>query len=145
MKRSVLTLPLTLTALLTGWMLLSVALRTLWPQLILPRPDIPTVVLLCVVSLLMSHYLSPRAGQNYLMLALLGALHFGLLPVAAAYVAWQTGLVLGAVGALVLPLSAAVFASVRHRLASGPAAPLAPVACALCLYLASQAFRGVLL
>ena len=50
MKRSVLTLPLMLTALLTVWMLVAVALRTLWPQMILPRLDITAVVLLCVLA-----------------------------------------------------------------------------------------------
>ena len=141
MKKSVLTLPLTLTALLTVWMLAAVALRTLWPQMILPRLDITAVVLLCVLALSVSCYLSPRADYHYPWLAVLGAVHFGLLPVAAAYVPWQSGVLLGAVGGLALPLSAAVFASVHRRSSS---APLAPVGCALCLYLAAQAFRGVL-
>ena len=141
MKKSVLTLPLTLTALLTVWMLAAVAVHTLWPQMILPRLDITAVVLLCVLALVLGCYLSPRADYHYPYLAALGAVHFGLLPVAAAYVPWQSGVLLGAAGGLTLPLSAAVFAAARQRL---PAAPLMPLGCAVCLYLAAQAFRGVL-
>ena len=145
MKKSVLTLPLTLTALLTAALLSVVFLRAFLPQLIFPRLDIPTIVLLCLLALLAEHCLSPRAKHNYLMLALLGALDFGLLTGTAGYVTWSHALLLGAAGAVLLPLTTAVFTSIRRRLASGPKAPLAPVACALCLYLASQAFRGVLL
>ncbi len=145
MKKSVLTLPLTLTVLVSLWWLLPVFLSALVPGLILPRLDIPTVAALCLLALLTEAYLSPGARHSYPVLALLGAVNFGLLPFAAAMLTWQRSLVLAAVGFVMLPVLAAVFASLRHRLASGPKSPLAPVACALCLYLAMQALRGVLL
>ncbi len=141
MKKNVLTLPLSLTALMTLALLAAVALRTMWPQMILPRLDITAVVLLCVLALVLGCYLSPHADYHYPSLAVLGAVHFGLLPVAASYVPWPTGVLLAAVGAVVLPLSATVFASLRRRFRE---APLAPIACGLCLYLAVQALRGVL-
>ena len=56
MKKSVLTLPVTLTALLTLSMLAIVFVRAFWPQLILPRLDIPTMVLLCL--------LAEKSGKN---------------------------------------------------------------------------------
>ena len=145
MKKSELTLPLTLTALVTLLLLAAVFLRAFRPELILPRLDIPTVVLLCLIALVAEHYLSPGAVHHYGFLALLGAVIFGLLPFAASFAAWQRSLLLGGVGAAVLAGLAALLTSLCRRIDTGPKAPLAPVACALCLYLASQAFRGVLL
>lgn len=145
MKKSVLTLPLTLTALVTLWLAAVIFLRTFLPQLIFPRWDIPTVSALCLAALLAETYLSPEARHRYMWLTVPGAVNFGLLPTAAAIVPWQRGLIMAAVGAVLLPGLAAVFSSIRQRLASGPKATLAPVACALCLYLAMQAFRGILL
>lgn len=143
MKKSVLTLPMTLTGLLTLSLLITVFLRTFLPQLIFPRLDIPTVVLLCLAALLTEHWLSPQASHHYLMLAVLGAVNFGLLPLVAGFAAWRDALVLAGAGLVILPALTAVFTSIRHRLASGPKAPAAPVVCALCLYLAVQALRGV--
>ena len=122
MKKSVLTLPLTLTVLTTALLLAVVFGRTFWPQLIFPRPDIPTVSALCLTALVVQAYLSPQADHSYVLLA-----------------------VLGAAGLVLLPGLTAVFTSLRGRLDSGPKAPLAPLACALCLYLAMQAFRGIAL
>lgn len=145
MKKSVLTLPLTLTGLTTALLLAVVFLRTFWPQLIFPRPDIPTVSGLCLVSLVVQAYLSPRADHSYGTLAVLGAVNFGLLPTVALLVPWRQGLLLGAAGLVLLPGLTAVFTALRGRLDSGPGAPLAPAACALCLYLGLQAFRGIFL
>ena len=145
MKKSVLTLPLTLTALLTLALLTIVFLRAFVPQLIFPRLDIPTMVLLCLLSLLAEHWFSPKAGHNYLLLAVLGAMNFGLLPLAAGFATWRHSLALAAAGAVILSAVTALFSAIRHRLDSGPKAPLAEAACALCLYLAVQALRGVLL
>lgn len=144
MKKSVMLLPLTLTALLGIAQLAAVTVRVFFPQLIFPPLEITGMVLLCLVALLMEHYLAPRAHHNYLILAVFGALLFGVLPFAAGFASWQRALVLGGTGAIVLVLTTIVFTSIRHRLDSGPSAPLAPVTCALCLYLAAQAFRGVL-
>lgn len=144
MKKSVMVLPLTLTALLGIAQLAAVMVRVFFPQLIFPPLEITGMVLLCLVALLAEHYLAPRASHNYLMLAVFGALLFGLLPFAAGFASWQRALVLGGVGAAVLMLTTILFTSIRHRLDSGPSAPLAPAACALCLYLAVQAFRSVL-
>lgn len=144
-KKSVMVLPLTLTALLGIAQLAAIVVRVFLPQLIFPPLEITGMVLLCLVALLSEHYLAPRARHNYLVLAIFGALLFGLLPFAAGFALWQRALVLGGAGAVILVLTTFVFTSIRHRLESGPAAPLAPAACALCLYLASQAFRGILL
>ena len=143
-KKSVMVLPLTLTVLLGIAQLAALVVRVFFSQLIFPRLEITGIVLLCLVALVSEHYLAPRAHHSYPMLVILGALHFGLLTFAAGFAPWQRALVLGGVDALVLVVLTFVFTSIRHRLDSGPKAPLAPVACALCLYLATQAFRGIL-
>ena len=142
MKKSVLTLPATLTALLTLSMLAIVFVRAFWPQLILPRLDIPTMVLLCLLALLAEHWFSPQANHHYLLLAVLGAMNFGLLPFAACFVGAGEALKLAVLGAVVFTCVTWLFSSMMDRLSSGPAAKLAPFMSALGLYLAAQCFMG---
>ena len=138
MRKNVSVLPTILSVLLGLALLMVVCLQTLLPRLILPRPDIPTVVLVCALALLAEHYLAPEAQHNPLLLALLGAAHFGALPLCAAFVPWQQGLELAAVGALALPLCAAAF-----RTACRSEGALRPWVMVVGLYLAAQALRGV--
>ena len=138
MKKSVLVLPMALTAALTFSLLTAIALRTLLPRLILPRLDIPTVVLLCLVAALAEHCLAGGAEHNEVALVLLGGLCFGLLPLCAGMVPWQQALRLAAVGAAALPLTSAAFAT-TCRGSRG----LRPWVFSMGWYLAMQAFRGV--
>lgn len=77
-------------------------IRTFVPMAVLPRLDIPNMVLLSMIALL------------------------------------------AAVGGVVFAVTAWLFASCQERISSGPAAKAAPVLSALCLYLASQCFAGIL-
>ena len=138
MKKSVLVLPISLAAALGLSLLAAIALRSLLPRLILPRLDIPTVVLLCLLAALADHYLAGGAEHNGLALFLLGGLCFALLPLCAGAVPWQQALRLAVVGSAVLPLtSAALTAACRDSHG------LRPWVVALGWYLAAQAFRGV--
>ena len=141
MKKSVLVLPVTLTVLLGLWLLAMICLRTLLPGHILPHLDIPAVALLCLGALLAEHYLAPEAEHSYLLLAVLGALHFGLLPFAAGFALWQRALALALTGALALPLTSTAFTCACRR--GGDRAPLGPWVFALGWFLAVQALRGV--
>ena len=145
MRKNVLVLPLTLTAALWLWLLACMVLRLTLPQLILPRLELTGVVLLCLVAQVAESYLAPRTRHNYLLLLLLGALVFGLLPFGAGFAHWQRALVLSATGAVALCVTTFLFASLRHRLDDGQRAPLTPLLAALCLYLAVQPLRGILL
>lgn len=145
MRKNSCILPMLLTGLLTVYLLAVVILRALMPWVIFPLLDLPMLVLFSLAALLGEHYLAPEAEHHYLCLALLGAVSFGVLPAVAGFAGWQQALLLAGLGGTVFALTAAVFASIRRRLASGPKAPLAPVVCALCLYLAAQALHGVLL
>ena len=145
MKKSVLILPVTLTVLVCLPLLAAIVVRVFWPQLIFPRLEITGVVLLCLAAQVVQQYPAPRARHSYPVLAVLGALIFGALPYAAGFVHWQRSLVLAGVGAAALAGTTFLFTVLCHRQDSGPPAPLAPVLWALCLYLAVQPLRGVLL
>lgn len=145
MRKNVLVLPLTLTAALWLWLLACMVLRLTLPQLILPRLELTGIVLLCLIAQVAESYLAPRTRHNYLLLLLLGALTFGLLPLGAGFADWQRALMLAAAGAVALCVTTFLFASLRHRLDDGQRAPLTPLLAALCLYLAVQPLRGVLL
>lgn len=143
MKRNAALLPSVLAALLCLALLTAVILHTLVPQFVFPRLDIPMVTLFCLLSLLLEHWLAGEVRHSYPALAVLGALNFGLLPCLASLMPWQRGALMALLGGVVLPVSAWLFASLRNR-QQRSATALWPVVTALCLYLAVQAFCGVL-
>lgn len=145
MRKNVLVLPLTLTASLSLYLLAGMVLRLVQPRLIFPRLELTGIVLLCLAAQVAESYLAPRTRHNYLLLLMLGALTFGLLPLGAGFTDWQQALVLAAAGAAALCVTTFLFASLRHRLDDGRSAPLTPLLTALCLYLAVQPLRGILL
>lgn len=132
--------PLCLAALLGAVMGACVVIRTFLPAAVLPKLDIPAMVLLTLIALLLA-----GAGDEHRARwsALWGAMGFGLIPAAAAMVAvaqcWKYALV----GGIVVAVTAGLFGSLTDRLRSGPAAKAAPLVGALCLWLASQAFAGM--
>lgn len=122
-----------------------VVLRTIIPMGVLPRLDIPNMVLLSLGALLADHYFGKEEQRCYLCAAILSALTFGLLPWAAGFATGMEALRLGLVGGVVFPLTTALFTSAQDRLSTGPAAKAAPVLTAFGLYLASQCFMGIIL
>ncbi len=136
----------TLLALVLAVLLLAAVLvRTFFPIVIIPRLDIPMLVLISLVALLAERYLAPGARRCWPCVAVLAALTFGLLPWAACFT-WGTRVwVLAAVGGAVFTVTAWLFTSVCDRLASGPSARLAPWVSALGLYLAAQGLMAVIL
>lgn len=122
-----------------------VLLRTFAPAVVLPVMNIPNMTGLCLVVLLLEHYLAPNARRCYVCVAVLSLLTFGLLPYAAGFVvltqAWKVALV----GCCLFTLLTWVFDSIMDRLTTGPKAVLAPILSAFGLYLAFQAFAGILL
>lgn len=119
--------------------------RAFVPMAVLPKLDIPNMVLLSLVALLLDHYLFPGVRRMDLVAPLLGALTFGLLPYAAGFCVLLEALKLAMIGGVIFTASAWVFAEVQERLSSGPAAKAAPIFSALGLYLAAQCFAGILL
>ncbi len=126
-------------------LLAAVIVRAFLPHIILPKLDIPTLTAISLVALVIDHYLVPRAKRCYVCISLCSALTFGLLPWAAMFVDVLGALKLAAAGCVIFTAAAWLFSSVKDRLSSGPKAPLAPVMSALGIWLAVQAFAGILL
>ena len=145
MKNKTYALNLLLAAAMTDALLICILVRALAPRMILPQLDIPNMVLISLVALVLDHYVAPGAKRCYLCIPVFAAVTFGLLPFAACFVGALEALKLAAVGAVVFTLVTWLYSTIQDRLSSGPAAKLAPIFSALGLYLAFQAFAGMIL
>lgn len=145
MKENKYFLSTALTAVLASALLVCVCIRAFSPTVILPKPDIPNIVLLSAVALLADHYIAKGAKRNYAAIELFSALAFGLLPFAAGFADWQQALKLALVGGAVFTVTVWLYTSIQERLSTGPAAKAAPFFSALGLYLAAQCFAGIIL
>lgn len=136
----------TLLAAIFGILLLiAVLIRTFAPQIILPELDIPNMVLISLAALLADHHFAPGAKRCYICIPVFSAITFGLLPYAACLVNTMEALKLALVGGIVFTAATWFYTSIQDRLSSGPAAKAAPVLSAIGLYLAAQAFSGMIL
>ena len=143
MKNKTYTLNTVLTAVLAAVLAAMVFLRAFCPQLILMQFDIVSITGICLVALVLDHYLAPNAKRCYICIPVFAALSFGLLPFAAGMVAVKNILGLALTGAAIFTLCTFVFTSVQDRLSTGPAAKLAPIMSAFGIWLAVQAFAGI--
>lgn len=132
-------LPGILSAVLT----VLVVCRTLCPVLVLPKADLPNLVLVGLLALVAEHYLVRSEERCFLCAAVFSFLSFWLLPMAAGFTAGSGALLLGVKGCVAFTVSAWLFRSAQDRIATGPKAKAAPVAAALGLYLASQCLMGM--
>ena len=127
------------------YLVVCIFLRTFAPNIILPKVNIPNLVLLSLVALVLDHYLAPDAKRCYICIPVLGALTFGLLPFAACFVGAGEALKLALVGGLVFTVTTWLFTTIQERLSSGPAAKASAFFSAVSLYMAAQCFMGILL
>ncbi len=138
----------TLNTLLAGVfgleLLVMVLLRAFAPNVILPEFDLIHLVTVSLAALVLDHYLAPEAKRCYICIPVFSAITFGLLPLAAQIVALESGLLLAVKGCAVFTATTWVYTSIQDRLSSGPSAKLAPVLSAIGLWLAVQAFAGIL-
>ena len=143
MKNKTYTLSTVLTAVLAAVLAVMVVLRAVSPQLILMEFDIVSITGICLVALVLDHYLAPGAKRCWICIPVFAALSFGVLPAAAGMVALKHVPGLALTGCVIFTLCTFVFTSIQDRLSSGPAARLAPVMSALGIWLAVQAFAGI--
>lgn len=118
-------------------------IRAFAPAMILPKLDIPNMVLLSLVALLVDYYAAPGAKRNYIFIPIFALLTFGVLPLAVQYVGLREALPVALIGCVVFTATTWIFSFVQDRLATGPVARLAPILSALGLYLAAQCFAGI--
>ncbi len=145
MNKKSYTLNTLLAAVLSIALLVCILVRTLAPRIILPQLDIPNMVLLSLVALVLEHYIAPNAKRCYICIPLFSAVTFGLLPFAACLAGIGEALKLALAGGIVFTLLTLLYSTIQDRLSSGPAAKAAPILSALGLYLAFQAFAGMIL
>ncbi len=134
-----------LAAVLGVFLLSCVVLRAFCPTLILPKMDIPFIVLLSLIALTADHYLSPGAKRCYICIPVFSALTFGLLPLAAFMVSASEALVLALVGCTAFTVTTFLFTSIQDRLSSGSATKASMLFSAVSLYMAAQCLAGIIL
>lgn len=142
MKQKTYLLNTLLAGLLGAVLLAGLVLKAFAPAVILPHAAVPELVALSLVALLAEHRLAPGAKRNYPAIAALAALTFLLLPLASGFAAGTAALEPAALGTAVFTATVFLFESAVARLESG--AKAAPVSAALGIYLACQAFIGIL-
>lgn len=132
-------LPLVLSVFLLG----NIGMRTFWPAILLPKWDIPLLVLLSLAALLWEYGRGTEKKRSVFLDGILAALAFGLLPWAAATVSGWEAVRLGIVGGVVFAATSVVFAAMQERLSSGGAAKSALIWSAVGWYLAAQGWMGI--
>lgn len=145
MKNKMYFLNAALTVVLFIAALVLILVRAFAPQIILPEPDIPNLVLLSLAALVIDHYAAPGAKRCYICIPAFSALSFGLLSWAAGLVSPADTLILGLAGGILFTALTWVFTSMVNRISSGPVAKAAPVVSALGLYLAIQCLMAMIL
>ena len=145
MKNKTYTLNMLLVAVMSIALLVCVLIRTLAPRIILPQLDIPNMVLISLAALVLDHYLAPGAKRCYICIPVFAAVTFGLLPFAACFAGALETLKLALAGGIVFTVVTLLYSTIQDRLSSGPVAKAAPILSALGLYLAFQAFTGMIL
>ena len=133
-----------LAAVFTLALLVMVLVRAFAPLVILPVADVPNLVLICLVALVMDHYLAPGSKRNYLIAVPLAVVTFGLLPFCAGFATGMEAVTLAILGGVTFTAVTWLFSAMEDRLSSGPAAKAAPILSAAGLYLALQCFIGIL-
>ena len=134
-----------LAAVLGIYLLVAIVVRTFCPQIILPKANIPNIVLVSLVVLVIEHYFVLGANRCYICIPIFAVITFGLLPYAAAFVTPVEALKLAVVGGAVFTLTTWLFSTIQDRLSSGPAAKASALFSAVSLYMASQCFIGMIL
>ena len=119
--------------------------RAFFPAVILPKANVPDLVLLGLVALVLDHYLAVGAKRCYICIPIFAALTYGLLPYAAGMVDVMYALKLALAGAVTFTVTTWLFTTIQVRLSSGPAAKASALFSAVSLYMASQCFMGMFL
>lgn len=122
----------------------AVLVRAFAPAVILPRLDVPNLVLISLLALLADQYGAGGTRHFDLWIPVLSGVSFGLLPFAACLAAPAEAVKLGLVGGGIFTVTAWLYAGIQDRLRTGSGSRAAPVLGALGLYFACQCFAGML-
>ena len=117
-----------------------ILVRTFAPLCVLPGFTVANLSAVCLLALLLTHYLTGKAVSCDPVTLVLAVVTFGAMPLCGAFVSWQAAWKLGLLGGVVFFGLSFAFRQMMTRLQTGPAAKAAPALCALGLYLAMQCF-----
>jgi len=145
MKKKTYLLNTFLAAVVAIYLLVCLFVRAFFPAVILPKANIPNLVLLSLIALVLEHYLVPGAKRCYICIPVFSALTFGLLPFAACFTGCLEALKLAVIGGVVFTVTTWLFTTIQERLSSGPAAKASAFFSAVSLYMAAQCFIGIIL
>ena len=145
MKNKIYLLNTFLAAVVAIYLLVCLFVQAFCPAVILPKANIPNLVLLSLIALVLEHYLVPGAKRCYICIPVFSALTFGLLPFAAAFAGGMEALKLAVVGGVVFTVTTWLFTTIQERLSTGPAAKASAFFSAVSLYMAAQCFVGIIL
>ena len=134
-----------LAIMVAAGLLAGLLVKVFQPAAVLPVLNIPNLTAISLAALLLDHFLAPGAKRCYICIPLFSAITFGLLPWAVGFVAGEQVWVYALAGGVVFTVVTWLFSSMMDRMASGHNSAMAAVVSALGLYLAVQAFAGIIL
>jgi asparagine N-glycosylation enzyme membrane subunit Stt3 len=111
MKNTTFRLNSILTIILGIVLFAGILLRVFAPIVMLPKLDIPNIVLISLVALLVDHYVSKEHTRHYVWVFVLSVLAFALLPWVAGFVNGVAVLKTAVVGGVVFTAAAWMFSS----------------------------------
>ena len=133
-----------LAAVFTLALLVMVLVRAFAPLEIQPVAEVPNRVLICLVALVLDHYLAPGSKRNYLIAVPLAVVTFGLLPFAAGFATLAQAVEYGLVGGGAFLVTTLLFTTIAERLSSGPAAKASAFFSAVSLYMPAQCLMSII-
>lgn len=123
--------------------LIGILTRCFFPAVILPKVDVPVIVLFSALSCAVTYYMNAEEGRDKIGSALLAGLTFALLPFCAGLVAGIPVWKLFIAGTILFFVTDLCYEAIGKRMDTGAFGKLAPFANGLMLFLASQCFQGV--
>ncbi len=124
--------------------LVVLVINTFFPDILLPYISIPMMVLFVAISEIIAAYLKVVDRGCFYIKVLLGGISLAIIPFAAGITGDRPFYVLLLLGFVIYGCVDYIYASIVKRMASGNTTLLAPVVNGLMLFLACQAFQGLI-
>lgn len=118
--------------------------RSVLPAVILPKPDLPLLLAVCLTALLLEHWMGLPSQRSWLRMTALAAVTFGILALCAGEAEGMQALKLALTGGGVFFAAGGAFDAIAQRIAGGPYAPAAYPMAAVLLFLAGQSLTHIL-
>ncbi len=134
-----------LLAVVTGLALLAILVtNAFFPQIILPKPDGMAIILLSLVALVLDFYLSRERRRSFILTPIVGAIIFGVFPLASFVAAPLEAVKLAILGAVIFTVCTYLFDTLTDRLIGTNATCVAPLITAFGMYLAAQCLTAII-